>query len=436
MRLKIILSLLLFVFAFFACQDKDLSNEEKRILKEWVPFFRQHENLSGIKVGERLAYSYQESLSRVAGKKVKVYPPYLGGWYICQEDTSKMVITLTDTNQIIKDQLIRMCSLEPEKIIFKLCDFSINEMSELQIQLAYNHGFYEKWNVASIGHDYKKNRLIVMFETVYRDEDLIKLFKSEVSDSPMLDFWFPSDDLNQEQDSLIIPEAKNNIEPCVAISSYSLGRYGYVHYNAQVGDAIYALREPYDYTGSIGFLVDPNRGWPEEIKFSMKCFVTAAHMFEKPDEDLYWRPKKGNYDDFYLFGKQYKLNRDLDVALCSASDEFFTILAAYKPVPCFPSLGDRVKVRGCVLDGYFSGEVVLLGDLHIIEENNISCSVIKMDNNKKVLSGNSGGIVLTSDDQVAGMLVGSNKNAPWVAYFVPALEITTLLGETIVSNYP
>lgn len=94
-------------------------------------FAKKNKALSGITETERLAYSFKENQSRSSNEVKRVYPHYLGGYYRCA-DNGKVVISLTDTSQIIKDDLIRLCSLTPENITFKLCEYSLNEIFDLQ----------------------------------------------------------------------------------------------------------------------------------------------------------------------------------------------------------------------------------------------------------------------------------------------------------------
>ena len=203
MKSKTILSFLLFFLVLSACQKKELNNEEKKILTEWIPAFQKNKALSGITETERLAYCFEENQSRSSNEVKRVYPRYLGGYYRCANN-GKIVVSLTDTSQIIKDDIIRLCSLTPENITFKLCEYSLNEIFNLQKQISEIPDVFEKWNIMTVGNDLEKNRVMIRFYGKY-DENKINSFKKEISDSPMIDFWFLDDELPEPLDSLAPP---------------------------------------------------------------------------------------------------------------------------------------------------------------------------------------------------------------------------------------
>ncbi len=419
MKSNLILLLLYLVILLPACENHESQKEKNDILTEWIPFFSTNENLSGITETEKLVFCYQESKSRAEGKTKKTYPPYFGGMYFRDSNNKDYVILLTDTNRVIKDAFIKMCSLTPENITFKLCEYTLNELFDLQEQIIDSPNFFEKWDVLAVCADQKENKVVIRFNGK-SDVNKINLFKTEISDSPMIDFEFANDEIINIQNTNNKSEVHSN--------TYSQKESD--KYNAMPGDALYTIRGSDEFLGSIGFFIDITIGWPQGTTFPMTCFVSAAHIFEEENEELYYNHDKHHYGDFRRFGIVYKLNRGLDIAECTAYDENSVLMADYDPVPRYPSVNQKISATGACFESrnYYSGTVTKLGVIKNIKYNNVMCAEIMMDNNKRVFGGCSGGIVLTTDNQVAGILVAVDQVCPWRAYFVPALLITTELG--------
>lgn len=414
MKWRKILQLSLMVM-LTACENKETENDKTFSLKNWRPKFREYETVTSEMTGiQRLSLCYQEEESRSGGSKNRIFPPYLGGFYPSEEEPSKMIVLLTDTSEQVKNELINLCSLNPEEFVFKWCKYSLAEIYGLSYEITTIPDFFENWNVVALGCDMRKNRLEIQINRM-RDEKFIESFKANVSDSPLIELSFIDDELPIDQPQESAQKAETNIKVESADPVYK----------ASPGDPIYSpVRSGYRNKGSMGFLLDFTSEW---IPNWPKGFVTAAHVVWEEGDELHF--KNGN--SYPLFGVADEIHRDKDLAICASYDGFAELTAWYDPTPCHPEIGDRVEVCGSTLGGYWSG-VVTKQNIEVYISRlyqKVWCSEVTMDNNRKLGEGDSGGIVIMEDgNKVGGMLIAIHSGLLWKGYFVSALEITHEYG--------
>ena len=124
----------------------------------------------------------------------------------------------------------------------------------------------------------------------------------------------------------------------------------------------------------------------------------------------------------------------MDVAVCTSYNMYAKLSADYDPVARCLYVGERVTAKGSPTRGYEPGIVIAVGEYRKVSRPGgaiICCSIINMNDQVFKTFGDSGGIVLSDNNQVAGIMVATEIGKPWIVYFIPALEICYRFNEVV-----
>ena len=287
----------------FSCNEMEEQRTARQIIEEWKPIYLRYDLAQT--EHNRIKYCYKDEGEEKGLPSNRTYPEYYGGMYVDTINPDKIVINLTDTSEEVKEHFIQLCRLSPENYIFRRCDWSLNELHQLMNQLIDVPNFFRVWDVEYLKVLEEENMLNVCFWGMY-DEGKISRFKSEVCNSPKLRFTFAG---KIEKSSPQI-ESTTELDADYLDAYYELNVLGdSVRYLLlKGGSSFFTGGKQWGKVGFTAYLRDGN-SW-------IQGFVTAAHIFKSPNENIYAYVKSGEDKETVKIGECVKLSEVVDVAFC------------------------------------------------------------------------------------------------------------------------
>lgn len=258
----------------FSCDEIEEQKTARQIIEEWKPIYLRYDLAQTER--NRIKYCYKDEGEEKGLPSYRTYPEYYGGMYVDTINPGKVVINLTDTSEEVKEHFIQLCRLSPENYIFRQCDWSLNELHRLMNRLIDVPNFFREWDVEYLKVLEEENMLNVGFWGTY-DEDKISRFKSEICNSPKLRFTFAGKIKKRPPQT----ESATEWEVDYLDAYYELNVLGdSVRYLLLRGGSSFFTEKKQ--LGKVGFSAYLREGnsWTQG-------FVTAAHIFKSPNENIY-----------------------------------------------------------------------------------------------------------------------------------------------------